>query len=202
MDKMKEENKDLQEALTTAQLKKITLEIKNIEKTNWQSRFIQYIPLFTTLIAVGGFAFGIVQFRVQQKERLEVQKIQSQKENEAKEREFKKALWEKQLGYYLEAAKAAATLASFNENDGDDIQLERTKARIRFWQLYYGELAVIEDQNVSRAMVKYGRCLRDYDVKLACDQNGLKEHARTLAQECRNAVAKSWNEPLGQVDRP
>lgn len=190
----KEEKDNLQDRLVIAQLEKINLEIESLKRNTGESRLVRYLPLLTTLVAVAGFLFGVYQFKAQQEERLRTERL-------ANNREFKKALWEKQLTYYLEAAQAASTLASFNENDEKDIQPERTKARIRFWQLYYGELAVIEDSNVSNAMVRYGRCLRDYDLR-KCNQSDLKQYARVLAQECRNAVARSWDEPLGQIERP
>lgn len=193
MSEIKEENNNLPNALNAAQLEKIRLEIDGLKRSGRESSLVRYLPLLTTLVAVAGFLFGIYQFKTQQDERLRAEKISN-------DREFKKALWEKQLNYYLEAAQAASTLASFNENDGKDIQPERTKARVRFWQLYYGELAIIEDPNVSDAMVKYGRCLRDYDLT-KCNQSELKQHARVLAQACRNAVARSWDEPLGQIEQ-
>lgn len=192
MGEIKERGDDLQHDLSAAQLEKMNLEIESLKKN--RGGLARYLPLLTTLVAVAGFLFGIYQYKAQHDERLRAESV-------AKEREFKKALWERQLNYYLEAAQAASTLASFNESDGKDIQPERTKARVRFWQLYYGELAVIEDRNVSEAMVQYGRCLRDYDLR-ECDQNILKKRARSLAQECRNAVARSWDEPLGQIERP
>lgn len=184
---------DARADLKAARLKKINLEIEGLKKGKGEGKLARYLPLLTTLLAVAGFVFGVYQFRAQQAERLRADSV-------AREREFKKALWDRQLGYYLEAAQAASTLASFNENDEKEIQPERTKARLRFWQLYYGELAVIEDPNVSRAMVEYGRCLREYDLHL-CDQSDLKKRARALAQEFRNAVSRSWDEPLGQVGR-
>jgi hypothetical protein len=195
MSEIKGSEDDLKDALNVAQLEKINLEIESLKRSKGAAGLAHYLPLLTTLLAVAGFLFGIYQYKIQHDERLRA-------ENMAKEREFKKALWERQLTYYLEAAKAASTLASFNEDDGTDIQSERTKARIRFWQLYYGELAVIEDRNVSTALKNYGRCLREYEfLNKKCDQNELKERARALAQECRNAVAKSWDEPLGPLDR-
>lgn len=201
MSEIKDKDNDLQHALSVAQLEKINLEIESLKRNGGVGSLARYLPLLTTLIAVAGFLFGIYQFKNQQAERLRAEQLQYQKENEDKEREFKKALWEKQLTYYLEAAQAAATLASVSSDDKES-RAEWVKARVRFWQLYYGELAVIEDRNVSAALKAYGLCLREYEfLDKKCGQNRLKERARALAQECRSAVAKSWGEPLGPLDR-
>lgn len=182
MSEIEEGKKNVQDALDTAQLEKIQLEIDGLKRSSRENSLVRYLPSLTTLVVAAGFLFGVYQFKTQH------------------DREFKKALWEKQLNYYLEAAQAASTLASFNENDEKDIQPEMTKARVRFWQLYYGELAIIEDPNVSDAMKEYGRCLRGYK-RGECNQSELKQHARVLAQAFRNAVAKSWDEPLGQIEQ-
>jgi hypothetical protein len=197
MDEMNKARDDLHDALDKAQLLKTLLEVQNLKRTRKESKSARNQSFLTIVIAALGFGWGIgwgiYQFTAQQA-------LSQREQNEAKEKEFKKTLWERQLGLYLETSQAAATLARFNENAGKEIQPERTKALIRFWQLYYGEMAVVADDNVRRAMTQFGRCLREYDQK-NCDQDALKQAALALAQECRNSVAKSWNEPLGQLER-
>jgi tRNA/tmRNA/rRNA uracil-C5-methylase (TrmA/RlmC/RlmD family) len=194
MTKNNEEKGDLQDAVTAAQLEKIKLEVEGLRRNKKEGRLVRYLPLLTALVAVAAFLSGVYQFKTLQNERLRAEKITS-------DREFKKALWEKQRDFYLEAARAASTLASFNENAEKDILAERTRAQVRFWQLYYGELAVIEDPKVSKAMVDYGRCLRAYEFG-NCSQSDLKQHARALAQEFRDAISRAWDEPLGRTERP
>lgn len=60
------------EAIADGQLEKLKLEIQELKnKDNFSNKLPQYIPLITTLIAVGGFCFTIYQFfEAQNKERL------------------------------------------------------------------------------------------------------------------------------------
>jgi hypothetical protein len=68
------ENKPLDDPLTAAQLEKLKLEIENLRsKSNWERWVVAYTPLFSILITVGGFLFGIYQFqRLQQNQQTQI----------------------------------------------------------------------------------------------------------------------------------
>lgn len=173
--------------LEDAQLQKIRLQVKELQKrldskSDWKDKLVRMLPLVTVLLAIASFWFGVFQFYSE------------------REKEFKKPLWEKQLEVYLEATKATATLATFIREKEGESQKEWEKARIRFWQLYYGELAVVEDKKVSQAIVEFGKCLREYKYG-ECDQKKLVTISLNLAQLCRDSVGESWKEPLGKVER-
>ena len=119
---------------------------------------------------------------------------------EKAENEYRRPLWEKQLNYYLEATRAAATIAHLRSDGSDLGKTEFFKAEIRFWELYYGELVVVEDPSVSQAMVNFGKCLRDYELD-RCDEKQLQRLSLDLAKVCRNSVSASWKQPLGDVGR-
>ncbi len=115
------------------------------------------------------------------------------------ERQFKEKFWEQQLNLYLEASKAAATLATIPKIEEDPIKkLERDKAQTRFWQLYYGELALIEDKDVEQAMIEFGNCLRQYEID-NCDPHELRGKSLKLASMCRQSIGKSWRLRLDRL---
>src|SRR6185295_11811541 len=60
----------------------------------------------------------------------------------------------KQQELYLEIVKVAAQLATKPEGSA-----ELAPARQRFLELYYGELSLVEDENVEASMVKIKDCL-------------------------------------------
>jgi hypothetical protein len=170
-------------------LRKLQLiaEINNLQrppaKQNW---FVKNMSILTLLLAVIGLPIGVWQYF------------------EKAENDYKKPLWEKQLNYYLEATRATATLAALPNRPDDASQQEWQKARIRFWELYYGELVVLEAPEVSTAMVAFGKCLRDYeDEDNKCDSKTLRSLSLDLAHACRTSVANSWQQPLGKfAERP
>jgi hypothetical protein len=116
---------------------------------------------------------------------------------EQREREFKRDLWTQQLTLYLEASRAASTLA-YQSDSSVVSRAEIEKARSRFWQLYYGEMVVVEDTAVGRTMVEYGYCLRESELG-TCSQEELIKRALALASACRLSVERSWREPLGPI---
>src|SRR5262249_25734046 len=79
------------------------------------------------------------------------------------EKEFKQKYWEQQLALYIEATNTASTLATIPKiEDETESKGMRDKAKVRFWQLYYGPLALVTDKDVDAAVVEFGNCLRQY----------------------------------------
>ena len=100
---------------------------------------------------------------------------------EARRVEASKPYLDKQLALYSEATQNAAILATSRDPG------ELAKAKLRFLQLYFGELGMVEREEVSRAMQAF---------KLAMDAGKLQVElaplALTLAHACRNELAVSW----------
>jgi hypothetical protein len=61
-------------------------------------------------------------------------------DRDLRERELSRAFYEKQLDLYLESARVAARLAAVKDD------AEREKNIARFWELYWGELALVESR--------------------------------------------------------
>jgi hypothetical protein len=61
---------------------------------------------------------------------------------------------ERQLTLYTEASQIAATIATVEDRQVLDKSVQR------FWQLYWGELALVENKEVEGAMVAIGNRLK------------------------------------------
>lgn len=107
---------------------------------------------------------------------------------DAAEKDFRKPYWERQIALYFEATAATGTIASVSEG------AERDAAEARFWQLYYGPLALVEDLQVEAAMVQFRNCL------LAdCTQRDLQRASLALAHACRESLGDSWSLQLAEL---
>jgi hypothetical protein len=135
-----------------------------------QASFESWIKLLTPLGAVVTFAWSVYQFFLNQRLQAETRRI-----------EATKPFLDRQLKLYTDATQAAATIATSNEED------EITAARERFWSLYWGELALVEDERVEEAMVQLGNALNRKDPKKEIQGLSL-----ALAHACRDSLAKSW----------
>jgi hypothetical protein len=91
--------------------------------------------------------------------------------------EAQKPFNEKRLQYYLEATSITSTIAT-SENDAVVIA-----AKARFWALYWGELALFEDDDVEDAMVKFGTALETGHT------DKLREWSLTVAHACRSRLS-------------
>jgi hypothetical protein len=180
---------------------KLRTEIQDIrDKGNWENRITKHVPAITAIVAIGALSFGIYQFRAQQGEAFRRQESELKRANDAKEQEFRKPFWEKQLHLYFDASEAASTLATST----DKRRIE--SAQERFWQLYWGPLAVVEDAGldleddkdakVEAAMVAFGNCLDGTDV---CDQQEKRRRSLILAHTLRESIGKSWDVQMADL---
>lgn len=81
MTEIKSKDEKYNSARAEAELRKLNLEIENLKYKNaWENRLAIFIPLISSLLAVGGFLFGIYQF--QQRTIAEQQKDRVTKERE------------------------------------------------------------------------------------------------------------------------
>ena len=106
-------------------------------------------------------------------------------------RESRKPFLERQLVLYFEATQAASQLATLPGG------VQRARARQRFWELYWGELGLVEDHEVATAMKAFGDALTQVEAGKA-SRDGLLQLALTLARNCRASLQSGWGhlEPL------
>lgn len=91
----------------------------------------------------------------------------------------------KQLDYCFEAAELAGKLSS--TADAADWQAART----RFFELYWGPLAIVEDEDVARAMVSLKQAL-DALKTSALPASSLAAPSLELGSQIRKLVLRSW----------
>ena len=91
---------------------------------------------------------------------------------------------ERQLRLFKEATQTVAFLATTSDSP------DRAKRLERFWQLYWGELALVEHGKVDSAMVAFGNALN-----AGADQKRLQQLSLNVTYACRNELAESWGEP-------
>jgi len=143
-------------------------------------------------IAIGGI-WALVSYQLNSKKELRSYQKTSEKE-------FRRPLWDKQLSLYFDAVDSASRIAYLP--DGKD-----REASIRqFWNLYFGPLAVVEDDQVlCTAIVEFGDCLQkpgEGDVREACDARKLQHRALLLANAARMSIGSDWDRKLDNLQVP
>jgi homospermidine synthase len=103
--------------------------------------------------------------------------------------ERQKPFVEAQMKYYFEATETATQIARTTEGSA------REKLIQRFWQLYWGPLAVVEDEEVEAAMVAYGQHLK----KNPRDAASLETLSLAVAHACRGSLKRLWVPELGGI---
>lgn len=113
----------------------------------------------TGIVAVCGLVFGIVKF-------MQIQQI-----------EASRPYLEKKLEWCEEAVEMASSVA--NAKDGADAEEQR------FWELYWGVMGLVENEQVTKAMVEFGD-------ELQANRN-LKAKALAIAHACRLEMSRDWS---------
>jgi len=133
-------------------------------------RIEQALKTLGVLIAAAGFVWGVYQYFDKREREIENARV-----------EAVRPFLERQLELYTEASQMAAVLAT-TEN-----VTERATAEKRFWELYWGELALVEDRGVEEAMRLFGRGLTN-GAELA----QMQQLSFLLAGALRDSLAQSW----------
>lgn len=110
-------------------------------------------------------------------------------ENQVRKIEASQPFLKLQLALFEEATRTTAFVAT-----SDDPGNEKDKTK-RFWQLYWGELALVEHGEVETAMIRYGELLnsKTYGLKM-------QKAALEIAHACREELAKSWKVDYWNLD--
>lgn len=164
-------------------LKKADLRVKKTEVV------AKYVSLIVLLVGIGIPLYQYVHTLKKEQQEREDKRAneanQRNKEIEAALREARKPFLERQQSLYFEATAAASKLATLDKG------AERDTARKRFYHLFWGELSVVEDELVEKAMVRFRNTLELYENGQA-SKSDLDQMSLTLAHSCRDSLARGW----------
>ncbi len=110
------------------------------------------------------------------------------------ERETRRPFIEQQFKLYGEAVAVASRLARAADRD---LHPPPEEDHQRFWELYWGPLAMVEDTRVEAAMVVFGRSLEDYAGERGTEcSKMLNQASLALAHNARQSLEKQWGVKL------
>jgi hypothetical protein len=154
---------------------KVELEKKRLELQELQSSF----KVLAVIGACITFGWSVWCYFDKKKSEYEVKKI-----------EASQPFLRRQLALFEEATQITAFIAASDQPGAEE---EKTK---RFWQLYYGELALVEHGAVQDAMSDYGDLLDAENYGEA-----LQDAALSVAHACREELAHSWKVDYWHLDK-
>jgi hypothetical protein len=139
---------------------------------NWD--LIVKIVGLVALIASG--MWTLYKFRQDHEEDINHSRESEYRDTVARKQELNRFVFEKQASLYFDAADAAATIAS------TDDKASIKAARVRFYQLYWGEMPLVEDERVQLAMVAFKACLES--DRTPCERIvKINQNLKPLSQE-------------------
>jgi len=93
-----------------------------------------------------------------------------------------------QLELYLQITRVCSSLVThFDENDPS--LFKRHPDYHKFWQLYWGELALVENKDVESVMCLFGETLNSEHIS----KQQLEILSLRIAHACRYSLDRSWN---------
>jgi hypothetical protein len=159
-------------------------------------RIVQaWLPVLTVVV---GALWGLYTFLAHEKEAAEASARQTQGEAATRAIEAKQPFLKKQLALYYETATIAGKLVTLTPSDTEWHDLER-----RFYELYWSELAMVEDHSVETAMVEFSRTMNEYKAnfknvagdpdRLQDARSPLNTAALDLAHAIRASISTQWD---------
>jgi hypothetical protein len=124
------------------------------------------------IVTLGGLALGVMNYLATVRKDVETRNL-----------EARKTYLTRQLDLYTDATRSAAKIATLTADSP-----EYARALNRFWELYWGELSMVESREVEGAMKQMGDCLNGNCS--GCPH--LRRCSLDLAHACRRSLAESW----------
>jgi hypothetical protein len=143
--------------------------------------FDHWLKILGLFGALASFVWGVYQWRVKSDQELAQARFEADRVAASRKIEATKPFLERQLKLYTEVSQVAATLSTSSDT------AERGRANKRFWELYWGELALVENREVEVAMVEIGEALGR-----SGPQSELQQLSLRLAHSCRTSLDRSW----------
>lgn len=131
--------------------------------------------------AIISFIWGVYQWREKSIQELEMRRVEAEKLAETRRIEATKPFLDRQLALYSEATKIASQVATLGNSEAGK------RARVRFWELYWGELALVENRTVEAAMKRMGDALA-----AGASEQELQFASLAVARACRESLDRSW----------
>lgn len=144
------------------------------------------IKNISVLTAVATLVGSAITFFVQRADEIQQRLLQAQ----VNERESKRVFLEKQAELYFEVVPLVSKLANAESTDRID---QRDEAR--FWHIFWGELGMVEDADVARAMDLFGSSLEAFQGKM--DNQACAEQRKAISLMLSHCVRKSLGNNWG-----
>lgn len=103
------------------------------------------------------------------------------RESEARRLEASHSYLDRQIKLLEEATAVTARIAVAGSENA------KAEDKQRFWELYWGALALVEGREVEFAMKRFG------DILNGTTDGSLQNASLDLAHQCREELARSWN---------
>jgi hypothetical protein len=167
-----------------------------------QTLFEDTFKVLGAMGAIATFLWTVYVWREKSRQELESAALDAERMRLTRRIEATKPFLERQLELYTEATRAAAIIATSRDPDKVRVATEI------FWQLFSGELALVENSEVATAMRNLGRALRtekdrnesqsdnqeqqSTNKTLETEKEGPQQLSLSLAKACRESLALSW----------
>lgn len=114
---------------------------------------------------------------------------------DTKEKEYYSEFWNKKMELFLKTSNSASTMAT--ATNVKDFNM----ARADYWELFYGELSLVEGPCVKRAMEVFSKCVPHYPLenKAALPIKNLLQPSYRLTVRLQKELANGWQEPFSEL---
>ena len=111
-----------------------------------------------------------------------------------REKDFYSTYWNHKLELFMQTSAAASTMAT------TDSPVEFKKAQTTFWELYYGQLSLVEGSVVKEAMEDFADLVPDEGDPLpSLPATDLQDPAYDLTVQLKGELGSAWRAPFCEL---
>jgi hypothetical protein len=162
------------------------------------------LDILPALTAVVGGLWVAWTYLDQQKKAQEQRNDQIEQENRARIFEAQKPFAERQLNTFLEAGKVAGYLAVYDKSKPGWAGTQEWKENItRFYQLFWTDLSIVEDDTTKHAMERFSKQLQIVVKNPDNSEEAIKlnDYSYKLATHIRASIQNTWRIDLGKLSQ-
>lgn len=145
------------------------------------SNFNEATKLLTIIGAFISFTWTVWTWRSTTLKEFNKLQIETERYENIRRIEASKPFLERQLKLYTELTQITSIIATSDNNT------KLQEAKKRFWELYWGELALVENEEIEGYMVSFGNGINN-----SFDQELMQKISLELAHSCGRSLNHSW----------
>lgn len=114
---------------------------------------------------------------------------------DSKEKEYYTEFWNTKMTLFQKTSKVVSIMTTTTNIN------KFNEARAAYWELFYGELSLVEGECVKQAMIKFSSCVPNTEIDESTNLpfRKMEQPAYVLSIQLKTELANAWEKPFSEL---